>query len=313
MRIFSRELTSGLLLALLTALLFLAPSGRTYAQSQKRSFQMSMWMYPSTAVPTPKVDTDIPTFYDEEGQQPPTGPSIVVQLVLGTPLTNRGYDWSRILAIEADEPYKSVEGAQCSEDISGIDQILAARAAELKSIAPATRFWVNFSAAQVAWMRKCNITLNRSYIDVVSYDDYSQPFDSNIEGDYQWLLANPQIPQQQIALLPGTFCTNGACAQASYLQGYFNYANTENQSCNLPIGPRGRTGSFDGCPVWIVMGWLSGTSSANGTTYTGELDSDLIYQPWRAEVSLPLSPALAHQVTRQQMLQTFLPLLLTSP
>jgi len=36
----------------------------------------------------------------------------------------------------------------------------------------------------------------------------------------------------------------------SFTRGYFAYANSMNQQCNLPMGPIGSTGTHDGCPVW---------------------------------------------------------------
>jgi hypothetical protein len=315
---------SGFLPVLLTAILSFAPSGVIQAQSATRSFQMGMWVFPNTPIPT-TADADIRTFY--EGQDQPLGRSVML-LDWTSPVSASGYDWSRIVAVVIDEPYTSVDGnldPDCSfapspkllAAITPIDAKLVQRAAELKSFAPLTRFWVNFTAAEGGWMGRCANpqVFNRSYVDVISQDHYYVGFDGVVSSFYAALAANPAKPDQQLALIPGAFYRSGhdsPSTQASYLQGYFAYANNVNQACNLPLGSRGATGIGDGCPVWIVMGFVSGTFTDGDTTYVGELDSRSaeIAGVWRAEVALPLAPKLAHQPTRGQMLSTILPLLL---
>jgi hypothetical protein len=330
------KLSSGLVLALVTALLFLAPSGKTQAQSASRSFQMALWGYPSSVVPG-SADTDIATF--TEGQdQPPVGPSILIYLNWESNSSLPAYDWSRIVAVEIDEPYMNALVRAFGGDQSlnpcfpatgerravvfSTNQILAARAAALKSIAPLTRFWVNFTDHEVDWMMDpiCPEPLNQPYIDVVSVDKYYAPFASSVGTYYVWFVANRATPHQQLALIPGTFHRTGtdsppnADSSAGYIPSYFAYANEANQSCNLPLGGRGVTGSYDGCPVWIVMGWLSGTAQQGNDLYMGEQDSSSgpIALTWRAELALPLRPDLAHQLTPGQIVQAILPLLLNN-
>jgi len=272
---------------------------------------MSLW---ACCGPTPtSADTDISSFGD--GQAQPPGRSILLVLDWHTPLSTRGYDWSRIVAVEVDEPFSILTGNPCdspytASEFDYVDRLLAARAAELASIAPLARFWVNFTDREVGWMRTDCPLMNRAYIDVISLDRYYDFFDPDVKPYYDWLVAHPATPQQQLALFPGTFYRPGGDdpgRQAALLQGYFDYANNENQSCNLSRGSRGMTGSYDGCRVWIVMGWLSGnwTDPRSNTLYVGELDPRLaatVAEIWRAEVALPLRPGLAHQLTRGQII-----------
>ena len=92
------------------------------------------------------------------------------------------------------------------------------------------------------------------------------------------------------------------------LQLYLNYANNMNQSCNLDLGPRGATGIYDRCLVWIVMGYLAGD---DGSGNVGLLDprvhGDQLDVAWHQELALPLRPGLARQLTPEQILQTILP------
>jgi hypothetical protein len=327
-RVTLSKLSSGFLLALLTALLFLAPSGRAYAQSASRSFQMALWLDPGDPTLT-SADTDILMF--NEGQPQPLPPAQTFMRIglTGPTFASDRYDWSRIVAVLVDEPYNDIKNNPCYTQ-DGIDtahakdQLLATRAAELKSVAPMTRFWVNFADTQIAWMldSQCLIIyppdgafLIKPYMDVVSLDSYYQSFSPNVKSYYDWLAAHRATPQQQLALIPGTFYRSGISpsTQASYLQGFFDYANNANQSCNRSLGSRGVTGSFDGCPVWIVMGWLAGNyTDTGGTTYIGELDSrsQAIATAWRQEVALPLRSDLAHQLTPGQIVSAILPLLL---
>ena len=296
---------------------------------------MALWLDPGD--PTPgSADTDILMF--DEGQPQPPGRSIMRygSWTTGPTLSAYNYDWSRIVAALIDEPYLLFMSASERNDhsnpcgapgsrtnaINKTAQLLPPAAAALKSVAPFTRFWVNFNAdTEVRWMMdaQCPLPFNQDYIDVISLDAYWRPFytDPNsgldyVQAYYDWIVAHRATPHQQLALIPGTFYQQGDVPlvqripsfQASYIQGYFDYANDANRSCNLSLGSRGVTGSFDGCPVWMVLGWLAGNYTDGSVTYIGELDpsSAPIASVWRQEVALPLRPGLAHQLSRAQII-----------
>jgi hypothetical protein len=226
------------------------------------------------------------------------------------------YDWSRIVAVLVDEPYSSLDSvlkypdgspacqpAALNGDIAPIDAALAQRATELQARAPKARFWVNFTQGEAHWMQVCGTPLvfNRAYIDVVSADWYDVDF-STLQPFYSVVAENPPKPDQQLALIPGVF--SAPVHQGPFLAAYFGYANSMNQTCNLPLGSRGVTGSYDGCPVWIVMGWLSGNYTDGNTQYVGMLDtrSASIAAAWEGELELPLRSGLAHQLTPAQII-----------
>ena len=190
-------------------------------------------------------------------------------------------------------------------------QQLAAAANALESVAPRARFWVNFNSSEVQWMKNGQCPLNQPYIDVISLDDYYQPFSPELENYYNWIIQHRATPQQQIALIPGTFYGDGIndpTVQAGYLPGYFAYANDKNQSCNLPLGPRGVTGSFDGCLVWMVLGFAADTFTNGDTTYVGVLDPRAvpISTVWRGQVALPIRSGLAYEPAPQQIVSTLI-------
>ena len=282
---------------------------------------MALWTDPSH-----DANTDIAVFIGE-GQDQPLGLSIVLlaDWANNIPLSARNIDWSRIVAVEIDEPYTSVDGYLVDPDcndalpaalftaIAPIDTALEHRAAELEALNPKARFWVNFTSNEGSWMGNC-VTLqvfNRAYIDVISEDYYSIG-SVGVNSFYTIVASYPAKPDQQLALIPGVF--SAPKDQAQWLQTYFDYANNLNQTCNLPLGSRGFTGIYDGCPVWVVMGWESAVfTDASNTTYVGMLDprSATVAAIWRAELALPLAPALAHQLTPGQLVQTIVfPLLL---
>jgi hypothetical protein len=318
MRVTPNKLSSGSLLALLTALLFLAPSGKTDAQSASRSFQMALYVELKAPNLT-SADADISMF--GEGQAQPPGRSVIKykSWPTGPTLSINDYDWSRIVAAEIDEPYtyfmseaeRGIHTNPCGSqdsrlaEITHAAQLLPAAADALKSIAPWTRLWVNFTPDEVRWMMQaqCSQTaFNKAYIDVISVDDYNVPFAPEVQNYYGWFAANQATPQQQLALIPGTFS-----GQESFLQGYFDYANA-NQRCNLSLGSRGATGSFDGCLIWIVMGFPAQTFTQNGTTYVGVLDPQAgqIATDWRKEIALPVRPGLSYELSRQQIVSVIL-------
>ena len=289
---------------------------------------MALWGFPSPAIPG-SADTDIAVFWGSQ-TQPPGRPSIWVQGPVATSLPDStSMDWSLIVAVEFDEPYSAIDGGMnpCLYigeadpgplvTVNRVDQQLAARKAELESRNPKARFWVNFTSVELGWMQEsdCPLALNKPYIDVISEDVYYMSFD-RIQSDYTWLAANPAKPDQQLALIPGTFYRSGQdnpATQASYVQSYFPYANAMNQSCSLPLADRGVTGYFDGCPVWIVLGFLSGDFTDGNTQYVGELDptSAPIAAVWHPEFALPLRPGLANQLAPGQIVTAIiLPLLL---
>jgi hypothetical protein len=176
------------------------------------------------------------------------------------------------------------------------------------------RFWVNLAAQDVRWLQDStcpplNPPPNPYYFDVISVDDYSNPMDLTL---YAWLAAHRASPQQQLALVAGTYCTDtDGCAQRSYLQGYFAYANSTNNvnGCNLGLGQTGKTGNYDGCPIWMIMGWLSGEYTFNGVNYHGVLTSAAaqLEQTWRNERNV-----LTKERANGAVAQAFLPLLLNN-
>jgi len=305
--------------------LLMAPGDPAHAQT--RAFQMSLWAEHDTA---PGVDTDVPVFYD--GYTQPAGSSIVIRFDLNKPFTAGEYEWPRIAAVLIDEPYNDFNSlpttcwSQAQVDaVNARAEVLAQRAAELKSVAPMTRFWVNLARPQMNWMRSpqcanqalAPVNVNRAYIDVISVDIYRVDFVSVVKPYYVWLEAHRAKPDQQMALIPATHHRSGDTAAirmgiAVTLYDYFDYADEANESCDLPFGSRGLTGSFDGCRVWMILGWLAQNHSEAGIGYIGARDpaAGQIATVWQSRRALALRPDLARQVTPGQLVPVLLPLML---
>jgi hypothetical protein len=315
--------SAAFLVAVVAVLLWSVPSGAAHAQS--RSFQMGLWVSPDNAIPTVGVDTDIQAFY--EGQNQPPGRSILLVLnwTSSAPLAGRHpYDWSRIVAVEVNDPHSNVMGTDnpCPNNMTLFnfyEAILADKAAQLKAIAPRARFWVTFTPSEMDWMVNSPtspVQINRDDIDVISVDNYDVDFNPGVEQYYDWLL-NPShrvCASQQIALIPATHVKighNTADGQAIRLQAYFDYANAHNQTCGLELGARGLTGNYDRCPVWIVLGFLAADATVNGTEYAGLLDprvrNTALDTTWHQQLNLPLRSDLARQMTPGQILESILP------
>lgn len=259
-----------------------------------------------------------------EGQPQPPGRSIMLfkswsnvsppdpEILAGT----GSYDWGRILAVVIDEPYKtaldgvpffphpSPDGDKyalnpCSDvpwneerkaSVKDTRTKIGNATARLHAIAPRTRLWVNFHEYEVDWMRDAEcpqpLNLNDPAIDVVSLDKYDVVF-SAIQSDYEWFIS--AMPHQQIALVPGTFYKPheyDAEDAADILPGYFAFANRMNQRCDMGLGRVGRTGNYDGCRVWAVVGWFNGTGFIqHGITYRGLFhpESTEILEAWRTQ------------------------------
>jgi hypothetical protein len=304
------KLSSRVLLALLTALPFLLPGGNAHAQT--RTFQVSLWENGDTSqlVTDPPAYTDIRSFGDQGQTQPNQPPGLSIMLNVNTKITLnslQNVDWSRIVAVEVDEPYGQYDNdlGTCNNPnpaIATMANTLGGMATELSGLNSKARFWVTFTGPEANWMVNCGSTaaFNRSYIDVMGLDDYNNDVD---EPWYNLVLAYPLYPSQQAALIPGVF--SAPTNQLSYLQSFFQFANSLNQTCNLPVGSRGISGIYDGCPVWIVMGWMTGVDGAyNGIFVSG---SASILAAWQAEVALmPVTPKLQ----KAKVLQPIINLLL---
>jgi hypothetical protein len=137
--------------------------------------------------------------------------------------------------------------------------------------------------------------LNAPYVEIVSFDQYLVDFNNTVKPVYDYFLAHPGYPGQQLALIPGTFVYYYSqtgqyvdpVAQARLLEEFFDYANNVNKSCTLPLGNNGVTQSFDGCPVWMVTGWLYGTC-CEGFIGLNDPSTGPIQAAWEAELSTPL-------------------------
>jgi hypothetical protein len=305
------RLVSSVRVSLLTLILFTVPHGTVNAQSATRPVQLTLWeCCGSGAIPT-SAEVDIRALGSGL-----SGPSILLGQHADVTLNGRsGIDWSQIAAVEYDEPYNSSGidgylGDDCTPPPASafqpVDSDLAARAAELKILNPNARFWVNFNSVEASWMAFCATpqVFNRTYIDVISEDYYNADF-ALVQPFYDVVALYRATPHQQFALVPGVF--SAPQSQLGALQEYFDYANSANQSCNLPLGPQGITGIYDGCPVWVVMGWLT----LNYSPYVGilvEPASQAILNVWQAEAAL--TPMTTTQLARASLLPATLRVIL---
>jgi hypothetical protein len=301
--------------ALLTALLLIALNGKAVAQVSTRPFQMSLWENTTGGVPNPTpAQTDVRSF--APGDTQPTTPAIFINVAPNATLTPSGLtevvngnkltftvNWALVVAVEVDEPYSGVDGDLDSEDcaslpptgeLAPITAELSSLETQLTSVNPKARFWVNFTQIEGLWEESCGINnfneiFNGTYIDVISMDFYSTQFYDGLYQFYWDLSQSPATPHQQLALIPGVF--SATPSQLPYLPSYIGpgeYPSYANQTCNLPLGPQGVTGFYDGCLVWVVMGWMTGDVDV-----TGILDpaSTAILDYWEQQVALrPVQP-----------------------
>jgi hypothetical protein len=238
-------------------------------------------------------------------------------------ITQNQFDMSRIDAVNVDEPYLQLfgylgyplTGDPCAPGdyrypaLSYAHDQLQAAAAAIKQSSPTTRFWVNFEANEVGWMQNGSCAfLDAPYIDVVSLDDYqvgsaTADFLTVVKPYYDWFIAHPAYPGQQIALIPGTFVGRGTdpATQAKNVEEYFDYATSMNQSCTFPLGSGFVTGIYDGCPVWLVVGFVYndtpdgyiGLSDPAAAAVQAAWGTEL--SNWRVDHGLPAIQILAVQ------------------
>ena len=240
-------------------------------------------------------------------------------------------DWTRIVAAYVDEPYNDIfespghEGCDASADpIKGRIERLRGIAAFVKKVAPSARFWINFYERDVGFMR-AGCALNQDYIDVISFDRYGVDF-SDLRANYDYLYnsarALPTRQHQQLALIPGTFSggyhRQSGRAGAARLSGFFAYAAHMNQYCGSTqgpvvaptLGPMGRTGIYDECPVWLVAGWYGGRDQMADKKYVyypidfAGRDSQVVRAKWQEQFVVPrVDPTRANQAIEAAPLQ----------
>lgn len=278
------------------------------AQSVTRPYQMSIlaaWRGVTSA------SVDVPIFTRNvfgNNQSQPAGQSIA-WLPPDADLDRHNIDWSRIVAVYVDEPYREIlKSVRCNGSEPGetpefsypVEErmlTLKAMATELRARAPKARFWVNFTDTEIDLMLNPNAgcPLNQPYIDVISMDIYYEAFVPALSNRYNTLYQRRATSHQQLALVPGTFTAgyhNQSGAQgAARLSGYFAYAASLNQRCNLPLGPQGATGFYDGCPIWMIAGWTGGAEpyDEDGRTYymIDHPNSQLVFDTWQTQVAIP--------------------------
>lgn len=254
-----------------TAIGLCAPAADVTAQSlppATRPYQMSIL---ASTDSVSNAGSDIPIFTRNvftNYQAQPAGRSIA-WLPPDANLDQHNIDWTRIIAVYVDEPYalQVVNNKSCTAPgVADTRQALTDMAAALRARAPSARFWVNFSQPEVELIRDEGCSLNEPYIDVVSMDIYGIDFaNSALSALYQFVYEHRPTSYQQLALVAGTFTMEGQDpteiqSQALRLQGFVDYAASMNQSCELPLGPTGVTGFYDGCPVWMITGFTGGVT-----------------------------------------------------
>ena len=285
--------------------LWLSLSAASVSAQSTRPYQMSVV---GTAEGSAVVD--IPIYHYTHGQ--PAGRSIVWLDPNQAVIDEAHIDWMRIVAVYVDEPYNNeiADGSQAcnSSAFQNKWNKLEAWAGEVRAKAPSARFWVNFRQTDIDLINR-GCPLNGPYIDVISMDIYYKVFSPDLFDKYEALYNHRATPYQQFALIPGTFTggspnQNGATG-ASRLSGYFAYAESANQHCDLPLGPMGRTGIYDGCPVWMVAGWFGGTEphrdSSNGPWYypIDHPNSIQVFNAWQATFAIRrVDPARVRQAIK---------------
>lgn len=279
----------------------LASSAWQTAAAAPRNFLMALWGSGDQLEHVEVQYTDLDWFWVSQAQPPRKAilrldgyyqdPAALTQL-----LTDANYDWSKIAAVWIDEPYLTAVGPvenPCNvvnppAAMTATQTQVASAAQTVRNLSATTRVWVNFSENEVKWMRDKGCNLNRSYIDVVSVDKYQGAFFDTVEPYYYYLKTHAPTNYQQRGLVPlvaSKINSNplSAATVAGRLPAYFEYAAYENLTCNLPLGPTGATGLFDGCPVWAIAGWPGVDYTVDD--YVGIFDptSEPIRDAWHAQ------------------------------
>lgn len=280
-----------------------------------RNFQMTLigssdaYASPPPAHPSYNVPVDVPTFYHDRQSVPSSGP-IIVEVSLQNDLSALNVDWSRVIAVLVDEPYTAALDAEFHDintqpcnagsaralNVQGTTNNLVGKATWLRANAPHARFWVNFTWREPYWEQTYQCTFNNEKFDVVSLDIYDRNFEPEIRGYYDYFTTHRAAPSQQVALIPSVYSTNAQpeWVATTRLPEFTAYAQSKNQTCNLPLGPSGSTGYYDGCPVWIVAGWLGGALPyvEGGTTFypIEHANSAPIRWTWESIVARPREP-----------------------
>src|SRR4051794_489329 len=108
MRKFAWKIASIVLaFALVTAQASGAPASRSFQMALWQVAPAQQWRQPPSSPVLPPLDTDIQTFDEGASAGQPAGRSIMISFNFadGRPLASLPYDWSRIVAVEVDEPY----------------------------------------------------------------------------------------------------------------------------------------------------------------------------------------------------------------
>jgi hypothetical protein len=270
-------------------------AAQAHAQAiEPRRYQMSI-LATTDGISNATVDTPIYTIGTFRTDAQPNVRS-VVWLPPDADLSVLDIEWARIVAVYVDEPYRLLinQVSSCNPTQS---PAITARAAALENLAanvraraPKARFWVNFSREEVELiMNGC--PFNRPYIDVVSLDIYHRLFD-DVSVYYEYLIDHPATPYQQLAFIPGTFTDQqqNAVRAKTFLADFLFAADLYNAHCDLPLGPTGVTGMYDGCRVWMVAGWIGGVQSpgdAPGIHPIDHPDSRILFDYWQAQAAIP--------------------------
>jgi hypothetical protein len=305
--------------------------------SAARNYQMTLWRTSDVTHVDTAAYTDLAWFSLDYDIQPARRAVLRIdgyyqepEGVLEAALDSKNIDWSRIAAVWVDEPYWgalqdptnpcTVSKGDWRYTVALDMSAKVKRAAEIvRQRSPATRFWVNFSAHEMNWVKsqwalsdRCSLKFNDWYIDVISLDQY-EGFES-VRHYYDWLLlstTNRATPYQQIALIPQVFHLDSPskptpAAVALDLQQFFDFAQFTNRTCNYPIGRVGRTGSADQCPLWIVAGFAGVDYSwtEGGQTYVGMFveSASPIKSAWRAERNLQRRDQLGRVISLSGLL-----------
>jgi hypothetical protein len=282
--------------------IWLSTGGGIASAQSSRPYQMTVHPYTGATA----ANVDIPMFSKGvfAAQPQPPGRSIAWLKVDANLDQWSDIDWSRIAAVYVDEPYTAIingnRNQACdSPAIAVRGQALEGMVAALRAKAPSARFWVNFNGADLDWSLQKGCQLNVWYIDVISIDLYYVDFTPALSDRYQYIYTHRPTDYQQLALVIPTFTqgtTSSGMSPQTAAQGvarvtqYLNYAATMNQTCHLPLGPTGSTQIYDGCPVWIVSGFLSGSIPPADDTALLPIDhpSSLdVLNAWQSKFAVP--------------------------